>query len=70
VMNVHDDLSSYFPEETLEDDIKTTAQYMCLCPFDFIKNIPLSVEVSIGDNWADKETIATFTTRDFSETRT
>ena len=66
IMNVHDDLSSYFPEETLEDDIETTARHMCCCPFDFIKNIPLSVEVSIGDNWADKQEIATFTTKDFT----
>lgn len=65
ILNVHDDLSFYFPEKTLEDNIETTARYMCCCPFDFIKNIPLSVEVSIGDNWADKQEIATFSTRDF-----
>lgn len=65
VMNIHDDLSAYFPEKTIEDDIETTARYMCCCPFDFVKNIPLSVEVSIGDNWCDRQEIATFTTRDF-----
>lgn len=65
IMNIHDDLSFYLPEETIEDDIETIARCMCCCPFDFAKKVPLSVEVSIGDNWAEKEEIATFTTKDF-----
>jgi len=63
-LNIHDDLSFYFPEGTLEQDIETTARTMVQCPYPFI-TVPLTVEVSVGNNWADKEEIGTFSTTDF-----
>lgn len=64
IMNVHDDLSFYLPLATLEQDVEGIAGEMCCCPFEFI-NVPLSVEVSLGDNWCDKRELHTFTTQDF-----
>lgn len=64
IMNIHDDLSFYLPVDGMDDLIEFIAREMILTPFDFI-TVPLSVEVSMGDNWADKEEIATFTTKDF-----
>lgn len=64
IMNVHDDLSFYLPLETLEQDIEDIAREMCCCAYSWI-NVPLAVEVSLGDNWADKEELTTFTTKDF-----
>ncbi|MCK5235409.1 MAG: hypothetical protein KAR06_00375 [Deltaproteobacteria bacterium] len=63
-LNVHDDLTFLIPEETLEEDIYTIAGEMCKSNFDFI-NVPLSVEVSVGKNWAECEEIAEFKTDDF-----
>jgi uracil-DNA glycosylase family 4 len=64
IMNIHDDLSFYLPEDSLADDIEIIARLMCTDTFDFI-TVPLTVEVSVGTNWADKEEIHTFNTRDF-----
>lgn len=64
IMNVHDDLSFYFPDEGLEDCIEAVAGFMCRTPFDFV-TVPLMVEVSVGNNWCDKEEIGKFSTEDF-----
>lgn len=64
IMNVHDDLSFYLPLASLEWDIEDIARAMCCCPYKFI-NVPLAVEVSLGDNWCDKQELHTFRTTDF-----
>lgn len=64
IMNIHDDLSFYLPNKTIEQDIEDIARYMCQSPFAFV-TVPLAVEVSVGDNWCDKEEIGAFSTEDF-----
>lgn len=64
ILNVHDDLSFYFPVDRAEELIEVVAREMVCSPLDFVC-VPLSVEVSIGENWCDKEEIGTFTTEDF-----
>lgn len=64
VMNIHDDLTFFIPVGTLEQDIEIIAREMACCPFPFI-DVPLSVEVSIGDNWCDKAPLHTFLSTDF-----
>lgn len=64
IMNVHDDLSFYLLIKSLEEDIEFLAREMCCCSYSWI-NVPLSVEVSLGDNWCDKTELHTFTTNDF-----
>jgi uracil-DNA glycosylase family 4 len=61
VLNVHDDLSFYFPQKRLDDLIPYVAEQMCRAPPEFELTVPLTVEVSLGDNWCDKEELATFT---------
>lgn len=66
IMNVHDDLSFYFLIAQLEEDIEWAAREMCLVKFDWI-NVPLAVEVSMGDNWTDKTEVHTFiSNKDFA----
>lgn len=64
IMNVHDDLSFYLPLASLEEDIERIAREMCLSPYKWV-NVPLAVEVSLGDNWCDKTELVTFKTQDF-----
>lgn len=64
IMNQHDDLPFYIPNETLEEDIELIAKIMVKPRFDWI-NVPLTVEISVGRNWNDQEKICTMDTRDF-----
>ncbi len=64
IKNIHDDLSFYLHKKHAERDIEDIARVMCEPLYDFI-TVPLTVEVSVGDNWCDKEEVATFSTKDF-----
>lgn len=52
ILNVHDDLSFFVPEKGLENYIEIIVKQMLTFDFKWI-NTPLSVEVSIGPNWAE-----------------
>jgi uracil-DNA glycosylase family 4 len=60
-LNVHDDLTFFIPDDdrVLEDSLKIIMREMLCFPFKWI-NVPLSVEVSIGKNWADVAPIGKF----------
>lgn len=64
IINMHDDLTFNFPEESVEDDIERVARDMCVIDLPFLI-VPLSIEVSIGPNWADQEEVGTFYSTDF-----
>lgn len=57
-MNIHDDLSFYLPEESLEEDLDIIIPIMCTPEFDFV-NVPITVEIAVGPNWGDLEDLAT-----------
>ena len=63
-MNIHDDLTFYLPGETLEEDLLTISEKMTCTTFDFCC-VPLAVEIEVGENWAETEAVATYTTNDF-----
>ena len=63
-LNVHDDLTFYIPDRTLDRDIEVIAKEMVNPVFDFL-NVPLEVEVSVGKDWYNQEFIHKFDTRDF-----
>lgn len=58
-LNVHDDLSTIIHDRNLEAKIPVIAREMCRHRFDFI-NVPLVVEVSVGERWDRVEEIAKF----------
>lgn len=62
-MNIHDDLTFIIPEKKVDDSLEIIVPEMLKLPFDFI-NVPMSVEVSIGTNWGNKEEIGKFWTYD------
>lgn len=63
-LNVHDDLSFYIPDQTLEEDIEFIAREMCR-PLAFMNEVPLEVEVAVGKNWFAINEIGKFSTDDF-----
>jgi DNA polymerase I-like protein with 3'-5' exonuclease and polymerase domains/uracil-DNA glycosylase len=55
-INVHDDLTFIVPDAVLEDKISIITREMCMPRFDYI-NVPLLVEVSVGQRWNELEEI-------------
>lgn len=58
-LNVHDDLSTILRDSQVETKIPVIAEEMCRHRFDFI-NVPLVVEVSMGERWDRVEEIAKY----------
>jgi DNA polymerase-1 len=54
ILNIHDDLSFFIPDndKIIENALETITREMLVFDFPWI-NVPLSVEISIGPNWAD-----------------
>ena len=67
VMNIHDDVTSYVPDNMLEQGIDEIAEIMCTAANDLIPeiNVPIAVEVTAGENWCDQEIIGTYKSTDF-----
>ena len=67
VMNVHDDLTFYLPDDKMDDAVGLIARIMCCSTFPWV-NVPLCVELSAGKAWHPVEQIAKFYTTDFIQT--
>ena len=58
-LNIHDDLTSVVPDDKVEEVIETVYRTMLTPQFECV-NVPLSVEVSVGRDWYNMETIQKF----------
>lgn len=65
ILNIHDDISFYLPEDSLKEDIEIITREICNPCFDFI-NVPLGVEVAIGDSWGDLVKYKDYDTTNFT----
>jgi DNA polymerase-1 len=59
VIDLHDDLEFYIPKDRLEGLQEEIVREMLTPAFDWV-NVPMSVEVKIGENWADMRPVGTF----------
>jgi uracil-DNA glycosylase family 4 len=59
VLNIHDDISVMVPEDKLESALEVITKQMLTFDFPWI-NVPLSIEVSIGKDWANLKSIGKF----------
>jgi uracil-DNA glycosylase family 4 len=61
VLNVHDDLSFFIPEDEklLEPALEIIMKQMLKFDYKWI-NVPLSIEISLGKNWAELEPLGKF----------
>lgn len=59
VVLVHDDLTFYLPEESMDEDIMDILNIMLTTKYKWV-DIPLSVEVSEGPDWFNQTNIGTF----------
>jgi len=60
IMNIHDDLTFDVPDDESEDALEFITEQMLAVPYDFMKIVPISVEVECGYDWATMESIGTF----------
>lgn len=67
VLQVHDDLTFYLPEESWKSDLAYIARTMLTCPYDFAKLVPLAVEASAGPNWNSQKGVGTFSSDKMEE---
>lgn len=67
-LNVHDDLSFFLPTETLKEDMGMILPIMLRPAFDFI-NVPITVEVAIGDRWGELENAFTLESTELDKCR-
>lgn len=58
-LNVHDDLTFIFPEDKVDVYCEYVIGQMLKKTFPFI-NVPLGVELAIGENWCDLEEVGKF----------
>lgn len=62
-LNVHDDLTFFIEDDTLESTIDTIAYEMCKPRADYII-VPLVVDVSIGERWHTKVEYKTYSSQE------
>ena len=62
IMNIHDDVTSYVADETLDEDAERIVDIMCTSPYELLPelNVPIAIELSYGKNWCDLEEVGTF----------
>lgn len=66
VLNIHDDLTFYLPEETFKRDLRLIVKTMTTLAYKWLI-VPLSVEVSKGYEWGALEDYKKYETRDFMD---
>lgn len=64
VLNVHDEIGFYVPENELEDQVEQIVKVMTKPRLSWL-NIPISVEVKVGENWFEMEELVTLSSTDF-----
>ena len=63
-INVHDDLIFSIPVDSLEKDSDIIVQKMLNTFPDILKQIPITVEMSMGDNWAEMKEVGKYSSAD------
>lgn len=69
VMQIHDDLTMYILDKLLEETMDDIAREMVRVDMFPFVNVPLTVEVSVGSNWANKEEVEKYSSVQFGHKR-
>ena len=66
-MNIHDDLTTFAPDDKADDVISAMVETMLHPSYDHwdCKECPLGVEVSVGTNWSNQKAIGTWYSDEF-----
>jgi DNA polymerase-1 len=67
-LNIHDDLTWLrVPEKKMDDIAERILDVMLKVTFPWI-NVPITVEMSTGDNWMELEEVGTFASNTWAKT--
>lgn len=67
-LQIHDDLSFYLPEKSVDDDCSAIAEELVRVRYPWV-NVPLTVECKMGTDWANLEEVATISSTAFGHKR-
>lgn len=59
-MEIHDDLTFIWPRKKVDAYAEVVIDHMVHVPFTWAHNVPIVVEMSIGDDWANKTDVEVF----------
>lgn len=59
-LEVHDDLTFFWPKKEVEKRLEVVVREMINVPFEWAKIVPIAVEVSMGKDWINQEKIGEF----------
>jgi DNA polymerase I-like protein with 3'-5' exonuclease and polymerase domains/uracil-DNA glycosylase len=70
-LEIHDDLTFFLDKKGLSRSVNRIGEIMCKSPLEAFPmiDVPLTVEVKEGPNWADLEEIKVFSSEDFGHKR-
>ena len=70
-LEIHDDLTLFLDKKGLSRSVNRIGEIMCKSPLEAFPmiDVPLTVEVKEGPNWADLEEIKVFSSEDFGHKR-
>jgi DNA polymerase I-like protein with 3'-5' exonuclease and polymerase domains len=59
-MLIHDDLTFIIPKHEIEKRAEVIVETMLACPFSWTKVVPLTVEMSVGEDWENKKAVEVY----------
>jgi DNA polymerase I-like protein with 3'-5' exonuclease and polymerase domains len=60
MLEIHDDLTFLWPKKDIERNAEVVIQTMIDTPFEWAHCVPIEVEMSVGDNWAELKKIGAY----------
>ena len=59
-MEIHDDLTFVWPKREIERNAEVVIDHMLHVPFEWAHSVPIVVEMSVGQDWAELEEVGDF----------
>ncbi|MCI0551431.1 MAG: DNA polymerase, partial [Anaerolineae bacterium] len=59
-MEIHDDLTFIMPENKIDERAEKIVEVMLYPPFEWVKIVPITVEMSVGDDWYSTKEVEVF----------
>lgn len=65
-MEIHDDLTFIIPKDKVEHHAEIIIREMLACPFKWAHIVPLTVEMSVGNDWESKKDVGVYSSDTFT----